>query len=573
MFLETVASIVGIASVLGGVWIAERRRVRAARGNAVFGDRDLSRAKLWYVPAECQEVDPSEHDEPGEPPTTVSRQKLAKVLDLLLAPDDPTHVILLLGDSGMGKTSALLNYWLSRSTRILSPYTLRAIPIAHADAWRAIEAAPNPESTVLLLDAFDEYAPPPHAYELMKDLLTRVSRFAKVVITCRTHYFGREDLIPSVTPTRIRGPLAAGEAAYPPIRRLYVSPFSDRQLRSYLRRRYKFDFVASKRAERLLESIRHLAARPMLLSLLNILDEAEPPTTTGEIYGRAIDDWLEHEFPLEPERQAELKRFSTAVAIELARSNRVLIEREEALRIAAAHGVTFDEWQLSVRSLLNRNAKGEWKFAHRSILEFLAVEAAWTGEWAIPRLQTRQMQFFFWERAAVNRQAGPSAAPAWSEEARLFFGYLAGTRLASSSFADADALHVAARALAAKGTYLGAAVTSADAATILEPDPYIGFRPTEGFTLRPILTVGEIEQFIVEDTTRPLRPHGFSRGYSAILNDLPEGIHSTLDFTLESPHAENHYVISFRFPDGAAISERAARLFLRAMRFASRRRP
>lgn len=60
--------------------------------------------------------------------------------------------------------------------------------------------------------------------------------------------------------------------------------------------------------------------------------------------------------------------------------------------------VPLDDWQLTGRSLLNRDALGNYKFAHRSIMEYLIVKRFADGDPACRNLQwSDQMQRFLWE--------------------------------------------------------------------------------------------------------------------------------------------------------------------------------
>jgi hypothetical protein len=56
------------------------------------------------------------------------------------------------------------------------------------------------------------------------------------------------------------------------------------------------------------------------------------------------------------------------------------LSRDELIRLAGIEHTALQTWQLTSRSLLNRDADGYYKFAHRSILEFFFVQAFIEGE-------------------------------------------------------------------------------------------------------------------------------------------------------------------------------------------------
>ncbi|MGH7454916.1 MAG: DUF1566 domain-containing protein, partial [bacterium] len=63
-----------------------------------------------------------------------------------------------------------------------------------------------------------------------------------------------------------------------------------------------------------------------------------------------------------------------------------------------AWNIPLDEWQLSSRALLNRDAMGNYKFAHSSIMEYLFVKRFTDGDEACRGLEwTDTMKAFLWE--------------------------------------------------------------------------------------------------------------------------------------------------------------------------------
>ena len=74
------------------------------------------------------------------------------------------------------------------------------------------------------------------------------------------------------------------------------------------------------------------------------------------------------------------------------------IPREELVHIAREWKIPLDDWKLTGRSLLNRDAVGNYKFAHRSIMEYLFVQKFIHGDKSCGSVGwTDQMKLFLKE--------------------------------------------------------------------------------------------------------------------------------------------------------------------------------
>ena len=125
--------------------------------------------------------------------------------------------------------------------------------------------------------------------------------------------------------------------------------------------------------------------------------------------------WLEREKGL-VEDTAALREFSEVLAVDifLKREARKMerVAKSELEPLAAGHGISMEDWQLSGRSLLNRDAVGNYKFAHRSIMEYLFAKRFAAGKvQAHHQPWTDQINFFFLE-LLVNGQPVSVYGPA-----------------------------------------------------------------------------------------------------------------------------------------------------------------
>jgi formylglycine-generating enzyme required for sulfatase activity len=238
----------------------------------------------------------------------------------------------------------------------------------------------SPEDTVLLLDAFDEDTEATRYHvRRLGEILERTRRFNRVVITCRTQFFPRDEEIPVETGIIKVGPRQAGEGPQLTFYKIYLSPFTDGQVREYLKRRFPVWRRSRRRQARgIVKKIPNLAVRPMLLAYVDdLIGTGRPFENSYQIYAEMVDAWLERERRMVGDKEA-LRDFSNRLAVDLFlhRQERggERIPHRDVEPLAAKLGIKLAGWQLTGRSLLNRDAEGNYKFAHRSVLEFLLAQ-------------------------------------------------------------------------------------------------------------------------------------------------------------------------------------------------------
>ena len=115
---------------------------------------------------------------------------------------------------------------------------------------------------------------------------------------------------------------------------------------------------------------------------------------------------------LDPEYEENLK-FVFLLAINMAgkysERGGYHISKNEAIEFAKLHKVKLLDWQITGRSLLNIDAKGQYKFAHLSIMEVLLARALfWRTEGGGEKLRdwepTEQTLTFLKEMNAVEKK-------------------------------------------------------------------------------------------------------------------------------------------------------------------------
>jgi len=257
----------------------------------------------------------------------------------------------------MGKTSALINFYVRHRRRWRKPYKLELIPLGIPDADEKIQAIDDKPNTVLLLDALDEdtQAITDHN-ERIRHLLDATGAFQRLLITCRTQFFAREEEIPEETGVLKRDARPAGEAAEYYFYKAYLTPFSDAQVTKYIKLRYPLWRVKRRRqALNMVKKIPQLAARPMLLAHVDDLVKASRAIHYSfELYEEMVQAWINREKGFIRESE-ELRRFSEMLAVNIFLNRRKrgseLIARSEIKELAEDWGITIHldkfEWAVS----------------------------------------------------------------------------------------------------------------------------------------------------------------------------------------------------------------------------------
>lgn len=358
---------------------------------------DVEKATRYYVPTNYQNVSPSEDNEPSRKYIATPK---APLIPLFLKEAFPigknyNKYYLILADTGMGKTTFLINLYISYKNQWnlfgTPKYDIKLFPLGSSETFTAIKKIEKPENTILLLDAFDEDVKALHNYnERMKELLAIVKDFREIVITCRTQFFPSEEEEPHKT-----GYFTFGEHGQYQFQKLYVSVFQDADIKKYLGKRFPiYQWKKRKQAWQITKKSPNLVMRPMLLShIQDLLDEQREYEFSFEVYDKMIEKWIDRE-ARKPGIQQKygsiyaykqlLNAFSQKLAVDMYANrkdrNGYFIGKEEgygqeiAEMIEESTEPRMDESERRSRSLLNRNAEGKYKFAHKSIMEYFLTQ-------------------------------------------------------------------------------------------------------------------------------------------------------------------------------------------------------
>lgn len=379
--------------LLSKLYLRYYQRILSKRLAPYYDIDEIKRYTEFYVPTQFQNVPPSIKDEPSQSITAKERIIPYFIKRNLKVGGSQTKNYIILADSGMGKTAFMINLYLRYITQwFVKKKKLRMYPLGLAGIEEEFANVDEDErkETILLLDAFDEDNKAVKNYEKRLDeILSKVTHYYKVIITCRTQFF------PSVKeePYEMRIP-KYNSSGYYVFEKMYLSPFDNTDIRRYLQKKYGWlrfwNLGKKKKAESIIKKSPNLMVRPMLLSYIDdLLESTRSYLYTYQIYEVLIEKWIQREADRRHNDKEgfkkELYKFSREIALDIylnrERRGELIIYADEIEPFAKSHKINLEDMEMKSRSLLNRKANegnqmGQYKFSHKSILEyFLALEA------------------------------------------------------------------------------------------------------------------------------------------------------------------------------------------------------
>ena len=357
--------------------------------------------------------------------------------------NDTQNLLVILADFGIGKTSYTLKLAselaakrklgntgitpvrielksyreaLKYETMIINHLTEFKVPTT---GYEAFDFLLRTGEVLLILDAFDEMQVQVNEEitrknfdELYKAVAEKDK--AKVILTCRTHYFREHPVVESLVydidaPEGFRTP--AGTALYKHIscrqncRICFLQPFDEEKIKEYLCNPF---FKEGEATLEMLEEnpgLRDLATRPVLLAMIaqsfrEISKKGDMPSTAA-LYEVYIQKWIERDDARTNLTKQGKGGFAEALATRLWIENRErmhyselrpMVEQHFKSRIRVPQDAEYAEHEVRTASFLTRDAEGNYGFAHKSFMEFFLARK-FAGE-----IERNQMADFGRER-------------------------------------------------------------------------------------------------------------------------------------------------------------------------------
>ena len=351
----------------------------------------------YYVPTRYQNVPPSEDDEPGRNYIASAKEKLMPIFlnKVFNAKKDSEKYYLILADSGMGKTTFLINLIIKYKNKLQFPwsfpkYEIKLIALGSHNWEEIIAEIPQKGNTILLLDAFDEDTQADIDYASRLSLLLNITtQFKTIILTCRSQFFPSEKEEPFNT-----GYFTYGERGEYKFQKVHLSTFDNSTVRKYLLKRYNvlnpFSLIKYIKANKIVRKCNSLIVRPMLLSYIDeLLNSKKEYFYSYQIYEDLINKWVVREsnktgiikkYKSAEQYQKKLYEFLKALALVLSKKEGNRIYKDEKFEV---NGFLLSEYEkeylltereVKSKSLLNRTSDGYYKFSHKSILEFFLAK-------------------------------------------------------------------------------------------------------------------------------------------------------------------------------------------------------
>lgn len=369
--ISNIDATISIIVIISGVIIPIAIRISNNHGCLKnFGlDKQTKQSMKYYVPTRGLNIDPCDQE-------NIDDNSGFELISFFMEAfkDSESQYFIILADSGMGKTTFLLNLYFKYRRKIFKRYHIVLFPLSNNETFDEIKKIKNKQKIILLLDSFDEdpYAMDDYVSRL-KEICKETELFYKVVMTCRTQFFPDSENEP-----RITGKMKFGVGKKNvEFEKYYILPFSDSEIHSYLSKKYRRSSQKEKldQSLKLISNCPQLVIRPMLLSYIDDLieDQEKKYDNAYEIYDQLVKKWIEREAL---NNNKLLYEFSEKVAEYMYFNKTVYIGGLKIESLCIEYGIKLRSIEAKSRSLLNRNANGDYKFAHKSIFEFFLFKKA-----------------------------------------------------------------------------------------------------------------------------------------------------------------------------------------------------
>ena len=395
---KILSEVLNYGVILGGITYVSKfflnlylRRENNLNLTPYYTNSTLKGAKKKYIRTKCQNIDPSNEIEFDNNFAFAVREDLLNffIKNVFRIKQPEQKYYLILGDAGMGKTTFLLNLFriYNRNLRnfLFSNEKIKLLPLGENfdQLQKVISEIKEPEKTILLLDALDEsnlfFHEQTNNYGIFFDkLISLVSSFKQVVITCRTNFFINEKEEPYELKIKKYNTQGNG---FHIIKKVYISPFNKVDVKKYLNNSFPFwEIESKKKAKKIILSTKDIFFRPMLLSYIGDLVKLNKSNFIKfEVYETLIEAWINRESQKYPESEKlifkeNLYYFTYELAIHIYnnyKENGYFISFEDSQKIASKNNINLNELEIRSRTLLNRNSNGDYKFSHKTILECL----------------------------------------------------------------------------------------------------------------------------------------------------------------------------------------------------------
>jgi tetratricopeptide (TPR) repeat protein len=225
--------------------------------------------------------------------------------DVFINATKEDKLYLLLGDTGTGKTAALVHLYADYiNCHTEQDYAIRILSLKHSSVFEEIERISNKTNCILLLDAMDEnpMAQNPNKRTEFDNKINKICQdFAFVIITCRPQFFPDEDS----ESNQVQASRGDTTTLYT---RLELSDFDETQVNEFLNLVFPSPTESEKRekAKKIVNNNILISIRPLVLTYIkDIVESRRDINTTFDFYDNVVYEHIKREIKKTPHNNLE----------------------------------------------------------------------------------------------------------------------------------------------------------------------------------------------------------------------------------------------------------------------------
>lgn len=368
-----------------------------------FPSEVIENAMQYYIKQHCKSLIPGKNE--GQEYTH------SKIQDLLVKInediDDPMEhqYLLLLGDSGMGKSTFLIRYYIEYLKMRKRKYDIALLPLYIPEIDELISSVKKKNKTILLLDAMnDDPQLVQNNINRIKELITQTEDFYKIIFTCNPQLFqevANQAKKKDSNNSRDYNPIEFIKTTFHMIQ---ILPFSKEQIDLYLKNRYQpKERTKYQRAQMVVKNIPGIFTRPIMLHYLDALVHRNINTKyTFEVFRELLSIFVDKEIEKIQSINKNtywlcLKIIAFRIYNQTDKGNRESISFDQIKMLEAEYNMDIHSICCTSPQIL-QNLNGRYKFIHKSLMEYLVAESILSGYLPSPNaVLSKQLLLFLYE--------------------------------------------------------------------------------------------------------------------------------------------------------------------------------
>lgn len=335
----------------------------------------------FYIPANIRDL---QSDEPN-----LIRPFFEYFWEIINRKQVESRHICLLGETGSGKTDALVHLYLKyineycTQPSAIPNIRLFSMKMGYPKLLKTIKSEipqKKRRKTILLLDALDECkeardslanTPDNNPTLFMKRLAQDTKDFAWVLVSCRNQFFQSEAFYPSETGVEIGKSKSA-----PHWHNLHLELFNEAQMENYLIQHFDPSNPDSlyEDTKKIASKYKEIFQRPLLLDNIDIVlkeyHNPQEPLTIKKVYDAIILFWINKETKYDASKTKEVLSNSLCVAEYMYQNKLMYLDEGHYKKMCEEYEIDDPDNLFRINSLLKSDKEG-YCFVHQSFYEHL----------------------------------------------------------------------------------------------------------------------------------------------------------------------------------------------------------